>query len=140
MSKKDPVGELASSYIFELSCLIAEVGKNFADDAEITSAIRKYKIAKETFPDMIIKRIGKIMANYEKEITRAKNDDGILKIDFDEVLKLAKDADDKLVKYIFTKIQAYINGLQVEKRIEYCIKLLKLTDLYKQICKAKAKP
>ena len=65
MSKK----ELASEYIFELSCLITEVGKNFSADAEITSAIRKYKIAKDTFPDMIIKRIGKIMANYEKEIT-----------------------------------------------------------------------
>lgn len=133
MSKK----ELASEYIFELSCLITEVGKNFSADAEITSAIRKYKIAKDTFPDMIIKRIGKIMANYEKEITRAKNEDGILKIDFDEVLKLAKDADDKLVKYIFTKIQAYINELQIAARVEYCNKLLKLTGIYKQLCKLK---
>ena len=112
--------ELASNYIYELSCLITEVGKNFADDAEITSAIRKYRIAKEAYPSMIIKRIGKVIINYEKEITRAKNEDGILKINFDEVLKIAKDADDKLVKYIFTKIQAYINTLPIEKRIIYC--------------------
>ena len=77
------------------------------------------------------------MMGYNKEIIRAKNDDGLLKIDFDEVLKVAKDADDKMVKEIFTKIQAYVNNLPVAGRIEYCNELITINDIYKKLCLAK---